>query len=102
MLEDLAHMIKQCRDVRSTDEMSILVAPDSGLQLMREAMMSRGTKITWTDDPDELFIYDGVPIRVRVCVSPGIASIYKEVPERSCCDKTAMVVMAIALSKGRG
>jgi len=100
MLVDIENMITECRKVRSTTDLCVIVSADGAVQLLREAFYSQNKKIDFTEEPDELFIYDGVPVKLRVQAHPGIATLARtdDLPPRTCCDKTAVIAMAYAMS----
>lgn len=100
MLDDIGKMVTECRKVRSTHDLSIIVAIDGAVQLMREVFFRKHEKVEFTDEPDELFLYDGIPVRLRVKAHPGIAVMAKtsSVVPRSCCDQTACITMAVTMS----
>lgn len=100
MLKDLEKMVNDCKKVRSTNDLSIIVAVDGAVALMREVFFTNNKKVEFTDDPDELFLFDGIPVRLRVKAHPGIAVMAKtvDIMPRSCCDQTACITMAMAMS----
>lgn len=100
MLDDLSTMLDQCRMYQSTDGLSIVVSTDGAVALLREVFFKKNSKITFTDDPDELFIYDDVPVKLRVRSAPGIAVLAKtiDIPPRGCCDITACTTIALTMS----
>ena len=101
MLADLGKMVDECRKVRSTHDLSIIVSVDGAISLMRDVFFTRDKKVDFTDEPDELFVYDGVPVRLRVIAHPGIATMARtaDLPPRSCCDKTAVTTMVMTMTR---
>lgn len=80
----------------------IVVATDGAYNLMRELQVRVHPKIAFDPDQDVLFRFDGAPVRLRHNAIPGQAIVmaHHDVPNRRCCDETAMASIMIALSRG--
>ncbi len=82
----------------------VVVVDVGGAQsLLREIFFTKlpkGVKVT--DDADELFSVDGIPVRLRYEVPYGSAFVIPTniLPPRACCDAAAMSTLLCAMSRG--
>ncbi len=82
---------------------SLVVDVGGANALMRELFfgkMPRGISVT--NEPDELFVVDGTPVRLRFEIPYGSAFVVPEerIPPRSCCDAVAFSTLLACMSKG--
>ncbi len=71
--------------------------------LLREVFFGKlPMGIVVSDETDELFQLDGIPVRLRYEVPYGSAIVVldHQVPRRTCCDTTAMSTMLACMSRG--
>lgn len=81
---------------------TIVVDVGGAQALLREVFFRQMPGVIVSSDSDELFRLDGIPIRLRYGVPYGSAFciLERQVPERSCCDATAMSTLLCCMSRG--
>lgn len=108
-------MIRQTLDnlIRKTADQGInprlrcafLMSIDATILALREMMFTPhypGSPWSMNNDPDCVFLYEGIPARLRKDVAPGHVFIAPNegFPPRTCCDQTAIVTIMMSIRRG--
>jgi hypothetical protein len=81
---------------------SIVVDIAGAQTLLKAIFVQLPIGVFLTDDPDELFCVDGIPVRLRFTAPLGQAFVMMDmdIPKQTCCDSAALSTILICMSRG--
>lgn len=101
MIRQIANMIEEGRT--HGRRQCVIVGTDVAVIILREAFFRPiQDGLVFTEAEDELFRISGIPVKLRHHAVSGNALLVsaKSVPERHCCDQTALQTVLICLNRG--
>lgn len=85
----------------SAREHSYVIGVPGAIRALRVALFRGHPKVTFSQDPDELFGWEGVSVRLRIDVDSSMIYVAPnhEIRARSCCDKTALATILAGMGR---
>jgi hypothetical protein len=104
----LGVLLDMARDQRGYDTSKggfcFIVSPDGAAMFLRDLFGAHSPidHVRIDSDPDCLFLYQGIPVRVRVDSPPGrcFVVLNENVVKPRCCDYTSMAVLLTGMREG--
>jgi hypothetical protein len=106
VIDALSELLAKYRAAKNRDPRvghAIVVGADGASLLLQELFARVNPRgVTITPDMDELFRYEGVPVRLRIQCVEGHAFVVPNegVAAPSCCDQTCVQTLMLALKRG--